>query len=235
MVVTRSQSSIPIKREIPSSDAPPAKRARETTMSAAGSEEDSSSDMAALAQASSSTMVAPVGESSSSMAQPPESSPSNMAASIAKETVSAVNEKGRSSKTTAVPTKSTKEDESNDSDGAPIADQSISAAVNKGKAPEASSAPKRSTTRSKVEKNGIWNDGNEDPEGSNSRGIDLNLPPIHKLEDIFEDIARRASGLGFDTASKYLEGRTIRVATMCSGTESPILALEMLRKGKNST
>ncbi|OJJ50576.1 hypothetical protein ASPZODRAFT_11442 [Penicilliopsis zonata CBS 506.65] len=55
------------------------------------------------------------------------------------------------------------------------------------------------------------------------------LPPIHKLEDIFKSITRQAVDLGFGKVLHHLESRRLRVVTVCSGTESPLLALEMVR------
>lgn len=57
------------------------------------------------------------------------------------------------------------------------------------------------------------------------------LPPIYSLEEIFEDLIARALRLGFAKVLKQLGGRPLRVATVCSGTESPLLALEMVQKG----
>ena len=65
-----------------------------------------------------------------------------------------------------------------------------------------------------------------------SRGkfqIDLTLPPLHEISDIFKDMVSRALPLGLRDAASKLEKRPLRVATMCSGTESPLLALEMIR------
>lgn len=62
-----------------------------------------------------------------------------------------------------------------------------------------------------------------------SKGLATHLPPLHDLSEIFADIAKRAMRLGFDQVVSHLGGRALRVVTMCSGTESPILALEMIR------
>ncbi|RHZ71269.1 hypothetical protein CDV55_103969 [Aspergillus turcosus] len=65
------------------------------------------------------------------------------------------------------------------------------------------------------------------------------LPPLYKLEDIYEHMTKRALELNFDDVLAHLGSKPLRVVTMCSGTESPLLALEMvqnvLRKtfGKN--
>lgn len=88
-------------------------------------------------------------------------------------------------------------------------------------------------------------------------GLDESLKPISRLDDIFADMTSRAlepvtlshqlnlkykKDLGLDElvpASddntlydliKHLNGRKLRLATMCSGTESPILALDLVAK-----
>ena len=52
------------------------------------------------------------------------------------------------------------------------------------------------------------------------------LPPISSIPSIFADLTKRADGLR--TVASHLRGRKLRVATMCSGTESPLLALDMI-------
>ncbi|KAJ5805782.1 C-5 cytosine methyltransferase [Penicillium pulvis] len=64
-----------------------------------------------------------------------------------------------------------------------------------------------------------------------TRYIAWNLPPMSNLEEIFTDIAQKAMGLGLELVLKQLDGRPLRVATVCSGTESPLLALEMIQHG----
>ncbi|CDW99045.1 hypothetical protein [Sporisorium scitamineum] len=51
-------------------------------------------------------------------------------------------------------------------------------------------------------------------------------PPIHDLADIFGDMIDRAPAIL--ELAKTLKDRPLRVATMCSGTESPLLALELM-------
>ena len=67
------------------------------------------------------------------------------------------------------------------------------------------------------------------------KGIDETLPPIHDIEDIFEDMAKKAIGQGLDNALEALKNQEIRVATMCSGTESPILALNLIFNGMHAS
>jgi len=61
--------------------------------------------------------------------------------------------------------------------------------------------------------------------------IDFSLPPLHSIEDIFEDMASNALNLGLEQVLEIFSDRTINVATMCSGTESPLVALDLLSKG----
>lgn len=60
------------------------------------------------------------------------------------------------------------------------------------------------------------------------RGIDASLPPLSSIEDIFEDITERAMSKGLRKTLKALNGHELRIATMCSGTESPVLALQLV-------
>ncbi|GFF29000.1 DNA repair protein RAD5 [Aspergillus udagawae] len=55
------------------------------------------------------------------------------------------------------------------------------------------------------------------------------LPPLYKLEDIYEHMTKRALELNFDDVLSHLGSRPLRIVTMCSGTESPLLALEMVQ------
>jgi hypothetical protein len=57
--------------------------------------------------------------------------------------------------------------------------------------------------------------------------IDRSLSPLHNIKEIFDDIAEKADSLGFGNVLSHLGSRKLRVATMCSGTESPLLALKM--------
>ena len=52
------------------------------------------------------------------------------------------------------------------------------------------------------------------------------LPPINEIGEIFADLVKNAPGLA--DFARFMEGQTIKVATMCSGTESPLLALELI-------
>ena len=60
------------------------------------------------------------------------------------------------------------------------------------------------------------------------------LPPMSSLDDIYDDMTERAMDLGFDKVLRHLGEKPLRVVTVCSGTESPLLALEMVQKSKYS-
>ncbi|EPQ56257.1 hypothetical protein GLOTRDRAFT_115584 [Gloeophyllum trabeum ATCC 11539] len=63
-----------------------------------------------------------------------------------------------------------------------------------------------------------------------SRGQDTtvasDLPPISDIRAMFSDLVSHIPDI--QKVAKRIQGRTLRVATMCSGTESPLLALEMI-------
>jgi hypothetical protein len=56
--------------------------------------------------------------------------------------------------------------------------------------------------------------------------LDLSLPPIHDIPEIFSDLVGRVPDL--KNVAEHIHGRKLRVATMCSGTESPLLALGLI-------
>lgn len=57
------------------------------------------------------------------------------------------------------------------------------------------------------------------------------LPPIHDIPAIFSDLVSRIPKI--KDVAEHVAGRKLRVATMCSGTESPLLALELIQKSIN--
>ena len=63
-----------------------------------------------------------------------------------------------------------------------------------------------------------------------NNGIDLSLPPISAIDDIFLDITTRALQFDLSKAIKHLGQRPLRVATMCSGTEAPLLSLKLVER-----
>lgn len=60
------------------------------------------------------------------------------------------------------------------------------------------------------------------------KGLDLNLPPLDNIRDITADMTSKALELGLSEVLGGLKERSINIATMCSGTESPLLFLQML-------
>ncbi|KAI7678493.1 hypothetical protein KC319_g3315 [Hortaea werneckii] len=60
------------------------------------------------------------------------------------------------------------------------------------------------------------------------KGLAANLPPLSDLDDVFDDMTKKALRLGMKEALGSLKNRSIRIATLCSGTESPLLAMEMV-------
>ncbi|KAM0696367.1 hypothetical protein Q7P36_003613 [Cladosporium allicinum] len=65
------------------------------------------------------------------------------------------------------------------------------------------------------------------------KGLNTELPPLSSIEAIFKDITAKALSLGLREALKTTPV-PLRVATMCSGTESPLLALEMVQDALRS-
>lgn len=63
------------------------------------------------------------------------------------------------------------------------------------------------------------------------RGLDSGLRPINNIRDIFGDLVGRACNLGLASSPLFGNQRPIRIATMCSGTESPLLACRLISKG----
>ncbi|KAH8704773.1 putative SNF2 family helicase [Talaromyces proteolyticus] len=63
---------------------------------------------------------------------------------------------------------------------------------------------------------------------THKNGLAGDLPPLHDLDEIFKHITMKAVDNKIQYFIDCLRGRKLRVATMCSGTESPILALEMV-------
>lgn len=65
------------------------------------------------------------------------------------------------------------------------------------------------------------------------KGVNLDLPPISDLSGIFPDLSRKAMTMdGSENLQTHLHERVINVATMCSGTEAPLLALNMICSGE---
>ena len=65
-------------------------------------------------------------------------------------------------------------------------------------------------------------------------GVKGALQPISRIDEMFLDMTTKGwNDLGLQTAIEDLVQRKLRVATMCSGTESPLLALQMINTGKD--
>jgi hypothetical protein len=60
----------------------------------------------------------------------------------------------------------------------------------------------------------------------NIKGIAMDLAPIHEIPAMFSDLVSRMPEM--KRVADHLSGRKLRVATMCSGTESPLLALQLI-------
>ncbi|CAL1714237.1 unnamed protein product [Somion occarium] len=76
-------------------------------------------------------------------------------------------------------------------------------------------------------------DGTHSEETSSTRKISTyvggpDLPPISSIPSIFSDMVKRFPQI--KSVVEHLNGRKMRVATMCSGTESPLLALDLIRR-----
>jgi hypothetical protein len=65
-------------------------------------------------------------------------------------------------------------------------------------------------------------------------GIDLSLPPISNIEDLFEVLVDKALGLGLKEAltNTHKSAMSINIATIFSGTEAPLLAMQQISNGK---
>ena len=63
-------------------------------------------------------------------------------------------------------------------------------------------------------------------------GVHEELPPISDIQEIFDDLTSKAHQLGLGKGLDHLKNKELKVATMCSGTESPLLALEMIRDSR---
>ncbi|KAK1021151.1 hypothetical protein LTS16_026707, partial [Friedmanniomyces endolithicus] len=131
------------------------------------------------------------------------------------------------------------EDAESDDDGTEVASEaSLEVELPrpaKGKASKAAKSSKAGTKRSLVTgvtgnattkaKSGMQNLNRR----GTVKGLDLDLPPLSDTFQIFEDMTSKALTLGLREATKHLAGTPLRIATMCSGTESPLLALLMVQ------
>ncbi|KAL7410274.1 hypothetical protein BDY24DRAFT_400679 [Mrakia frigida] len=77
------------------------------------------------------------------------------------------------------------------------------------------------------------NDDEDDDSVPENEGVvekSKRLPPLFKIEDIFADLTKNAKGLEEFARELMEHGEKIKVATMCSGTESPLLALGLVSR-----
>ncbi|KAK4935324.1 hypothetical protein LTR10_023615 [Elasticomyces elasticus] len=97
---------------------------------------------------------------------------------------------------------------------------------------------KKRTTISKKNISIVHDDdeGKEEDEGEltwrRSRQLDLTQPPISDVHEIFKLIALKAQELGFNPTEILGKDVDLRVFTMCSGTEAPIIAMDMIGKAQ---
>lgn len=96
--------------------------------------------------------------------------------------------------------------------------------------PQKSKAP-RKTVKKKVKVKDDSEEASDDDIPVQSAKTDgkiesSTLPPIHEISAMFRDLVSHLPGI-LDVA-EHIKGRKLRVATMCSGTESPLLALDLI-------
>ncbi len=66
-----------------------------------------------------------------------------------------------------------------------------------------------------------------------SDGIQRNGPPVSTIEAMFDKFVSKLSKLSdFPTFKKAFQNGLVNIGTLCSGTECPILALELLQDCK---
>lgn len=99
-------------------------------------------------------------------------------------------------------------------------------------APKPRAAPSKPGAGKKKQKKLVASEDEED--GDDGVGLnrnkthadDMKLAPLSTMPEIFRDIVRRNPEL--KNVAGAFKGRKFRVATMCSGTESPLLALQLI-------
>lgn len=62
-------------------------------------------------------------------------------------------------------------------------------------------------------------------------GTEPSLAPLSETAEFTEGISDKLLASGFDKFLERIKGRKLRVATVCSGTEAPILFLNLLSEG----
>lgn len=102
----------------------------------------------------------------------------------------------------------------------------------KSTAPKPRAAPSKPRAgKKKRNKPFLSEDEEEEDDGSGlnrnkAHADDMKLAPLSTMPEIFRDIVRRNPEL--KSVAEAFKGRKFRVATMCSGTESPLLALQLI-------
>jgi hypothetical protein len=104
-------------------------------------------------------------------------------------------------------------------------------------APKPRAAPSKPGAGKKKQKKLVVSEDEED--GDDGIGLnrnkthadDMKLAPLSTMPEIFRDIVRRNPEL--KNVADAFKGRKFRVATMCSGTESPLLALQLICEAMN--
>ncbi len=72
------------------------------------------------------------------------------------------------------------------------------------------------------------------PKAKKVLALELESAPMNDIQTIFTDLTQKAVTLGFREVINHLGTRNLKVATMCSGTEAPILALRLMKEGQLS-
>ena len=110
------------------------------------------------------------------------------------------------------------------------------------KAKELKKAKRQKEPNSKLQgqKNSESDDENDDDEDeahdngddgpSGSRGLDYSRAPVSHVRDIFKILCDKACEKGLQEACSAFSDRSLRIFTMCSGTESPVLAMNLLQR-----
>ena len=65
-------------------------------------------------------------------------------------------------------------------------------------------------------------------------GIDKESAPLYTVDQMFDHMTDKALTLGFDTALEFFSNVPLRIGTMCSGTEAPVLSCDMIKQRKCS-
>ena len=78
---------------------------------------------------------------------------------------------------------------------------------------------------------GPWEFEENAADSSRQNGLDEDAAPLSSMPLIFEDLTSRALSLGFGEYVQSMASRPLKIATMCSGTESPIFALRLIAEG----